>query len=207
MKQRPLRRDPFPGRCRRRKSAARFAGHSLCSTAACLQNERLPSDAEIMRGLAQKTRAAFTTNHPSPFGSLVVATGTRELLVRKLNRVVPENDPTCHAEVRTIRFACKKLRSPNLRGYTLYTTCEPCPMCMTACLWAGLDRVVYGTVVRHPGSPHPPLFDYHARAFVAKTQFKCEVDGPVEEELCRALVDDPVVLEYTRRLAERNIFI
>ena len=166
-----------------------------------------PSDARIIQDLARITRAGFTSDHPSPFGSLVVHTKTRRLLVRKLNRVVPENDPTCHAEVRTIRFACKKIGSPSLKGYTLYTTCEPCPMCMTACLWAGLDRVVYGTVVRPPNSPRPPLFDYDAKTFASKSQFKCVVDGPVEEALCRALVDDPVVQKYMSRLAKKNIHI
>ncbi len=160
-----------------------------------------------MRGLAAVTRAGFTSTHPSPFGALIVETRSRRLLMRKLNQVVPENDPTCHAEVRTIRFAAKKLGRPNLHGYTLYSTCEPCPMCMTACLWAGLDRVVYGTVVRPPDSPRPPLFDYSAKEFATKTRFKCVVDGPVEEKFCRALVDDPVVQRYMARLARRNIYI
>jgi tRNA(Arg) A34 adenosine deaminase TadA len=168
---------------------------------------RSPSDEEIIRGLAAVTRAAFAGPHPSPFGSLIVETRSRKLVTRKLNQVVPENDPTCHAEVRTIRFAAKKIGRASLKGYTLYSTCEPCPMCMTACLWAGLDRVVYGTVVRHPDSPEPPLFDYNAREFVTKTRFSCIVDGPVEEKLCRALVDDPVVQRYMARLAKRNIYI
>jgi tRNA(adenine34) deaminase len=167
----------------------------------------VPSDEEIIRGLAEVTRAGFATSHPSPFGALIVETKTRKLLMRKLNQVVPENDPTCHAEVRTIRFAAKKVGSPSLKGYTLYSTCEPCPMCMTACLWAGLDRVVYGTVVRPPNSPHPPLFDYSAKEFATKTRFKCVVDGPVEEKLCRALVDDPIVQRYMARLAKKNIHI
>ncbi len=160
-----------------------------------------------MRGLAALTRAGFKTNHPSPFGSLVVETKTRRLVVQKLNQVVPENDPTCHAEVRTIRFAAKKVGSPSLRGHTLYTTCEPCPMCMTACLWAGLDRVVYGTVVRRPDATGPRLFDYSAKEFVKKSLFSCVVDGPVEEQLCRGLVDDPIVQKYTAKLAKKHIFI
>ncbi|HEY0258018.1 MAG TPA: nucleoside deaminase [Candidatus Methylacidiphilales bacterium] len=167
----------------------------------------LPTDTEIIRGLAEVTRSGFASGHPSPFGSLIVETRTRRLLARKLNQVVPENDPTCHAEVRTIRFAAKKIGSPSLKGYTLYSTCEPCPMCMTACLWAGLDRVVYGTVVRAPDSPRPPLFDYSAKEFVKKSLFQCVVDGPVEEQLCRALVDDPVVQRYMAKLAKKHIYI
>ncbi len=182
--------------------------HKRCSTGRVPKKKTpLPSDEEIIRDLAKVTRAGFTSGHPSPFGSLIVETRTRRLLTRKLNQVVPENDPTCHAEVRTIRFAAKKVGSPSLKGYTLYSTCEPRPMCMTACLWAGLDRVVYGTVVRPPDSPWPPLFDYSAKEFAAKSQFKCVVEGPVEEKLCRALVDDPVVQRYMAKLAKKNIFI
>lgn len=166
------------------------------------------SDEELIRGLAAATRAGFKTSHPSPFGSLIVNSKTGKLLTRKLNRVVPDCDPTCHAEVRTIRYAARKLGTPYLKGYTLYTTCEPCPMCLTACLWAGLDRVVYGTVVRNPASKQPPLFDYSAKEFVKKSLiFKCQVDGPVEEALCRALVDDPVVQKYIAKLGKKNIHI
>jgi tRNA(Arg) A34 adenosine deaminase TadA len=165
------------------------------------------TDAEIIRELAALTRAGFKTSHPSPFGSEIVHTKTGKRLERRLNMVVPECDPTSHAEVRVIRYACKKVKKPNLNGYTLYTTCEPCPMCMTSCLWAGLDRVVYGTTVRKPGSTNPPLFDYSAKEFATKTLFKIQVDGPVEEELCRALVDDPIVRKYHDKLAKKKIFI
>lgn len=153
------------------------------------------------------TRAKLKTKHPSPFGSQIVNTKTSKLLARKLNNVIPDSDPTGHAEVRVIRDACKKIGSPRLSGYTLYTTCEPCPMCLTACIWAGLDRVVYGTVVRPPNSPHPPLFEYSAKDFAAKCRLPCVVDGPVEEALCRALVDDPLVQKYFAKLARKHIHI
>ena len=164
-------------------------------------------DIKNIREIVAATRAKLQSSHPSPFGSQIVATKTSKLLARKLNAVIPDLDPTCHAEVRVIRAACKKIGSPRLAGYTLYTTCEPCPMCLTACLWAGLDRVVYGTVVRPPDSPHPPLFDYSAKEFATRSQFRCVVEGPVEEELCRALVDDPIVQKYFAKLAKKHIHI
>ena len=160
-----------------------------------------------IRELVRATRAGLRTNHPTPFGAQISGTKTFKLLARRLNQVIPDLDPTGHAEVRVIRTACAKIGSPRLSGYTLYTTCEPCPMCMTACLWAGLDRVVYGTVVRRKDASEPPLFEYSAKAFVRKTRFSCVLDGPVEESLCRDLVDDPVVQKYFRKLAKKHLYV
>jgi tRNA(adenine34) deaminase len=164
-------------------------------------------DAAIIRRLAAKTRAGFRTVHPVPFGAQINRTRTGAPVVLALNQVVRTCDPTAHAEVRAIRLACRKLGRANLAGCTLYTTCEPCPMCLTAALMAGLDRVVYGTVVRRPDAKGPPLFDYSAKKFAARSQFRCQVTGPVEEALCRALVDDPVVREYVARHGRKGVFI
>jgi tRNA(Arg) A34 adenosine deaminase TadA len=164
-------------------------------------------DAAIIREIAAATRRGFTSSHPIPYGSQIHATKTGERLIRALNRVVPDNDPTSHAEVRAIRLASRKLKRPTLVGYTLYTTCEPCPMCMTAALFAGIDRVVYGTVVRHPDATGPRMFAYNAKDFVRDSSLKCRVDGPIEEALCRALVDDPIVQKYKKRCAKDKILL
>ncbi len=82
-----------------------------------------------------------------PFGALIVNTRTGERLMRAMNAMKRENDPSSHGETRTVRLACKKLKSPYLAGYTMYSTCEPCAMCMANALWAGLDRVVYGATI------------------------------------------------------------
>src|SRR5271155_1489116 len=100
-------------------------------------------DAARMRALAAWTRQTLQTPHPVPFGAEIVRTETGERLMRATNAVGEEHDTSAHAEVRTIRLACAELKSPSLRGYTLYTTCEPCPMCMAWALWARMDRVVY----------------------------------------------------------------
>jgi guanine deaminase len=76
-----------------------------------------------------------------PFGALVVRDGI--LLADGQNRVTRDNDPTAHAEVVAIRAACAAIGDFSLAGATLFTLCEPCPLCLAAALWARLDRVVY----------------------------------------------------------------
>lgn len=76
-----------------------------------------------------------------PFGAVIVKNGT--VIGSGHNRVTLDNDPTAHAEVTAIRHACKTLDDFNLSGCTLYASCEPCPMCMSAIYWARIDRVVY----------------------------------------------------------------
>ena len=76
-----------------------------------------------------------------PFGAVVVRADT--LVATGQNRVTRDLDPTAHAEVTAIRSACRTLATFALDGCTLYASCEPCPLCLTASLWARLDRVVY----------------------------------------------------------------
>ena len=76
-----------------------------------------------------------------PFGAVIVRAG--KIVARGWNQVTGTNDPTAHAEVVAIRKACKKLKTFKLEGCELYTSCEPCPMCLAAIYWAHLDRVYY----------------------------------------------------------------
>lgn len=76
-----------------------------------------------------------------PFGAVVVRDGV--VVATGQNRVTRDLDPTAHAEVTAIRTACRSLGTFALDGCTLYASCEPCPLCLTASLWARLDRVVY----------------------------------------------------------------
>jgi guanine deaminase len=76
-----------------------------------------------------------------PFAALVVQDGV--VVSTGQNRVTRDLDPTAHAEVTAIRDACRAVGAPALSGHTLYSSCEPCPLCLSACLWARLDRVVY----------------------------------------------------------------
>lgn len=77
-----------------------------------------------------------------PFGAVVVKDGT--IVGRGHNRVTSSNDPTAHAEIVAIREACATLKTFHLEGAELYTTCEPCPMCMAAIYWAKIATVYYG---------------------------------------------------------------
>ncbi|PWK77757.1 tRNA(Arg) A34 adenosine deaminase TadA [Mucilaginibacter oryzae] len=76
-----------------------------------------------------------------PFGAVIVKDGM--IVARSANRVVPTNDPTAHAEVSVIRLACQELGTYNLAGCEIYTSCEPCPMCLGAIYWARIDKIYY----------------------------------------------------------------
>jgi tRNA(Arg) A34 adenosine deaminase TadA len=77
-----------------------------------------------------------------PFGAVIVKDGM--IIARSANRVVPQNDPTAHAEISAIRLACQELGTYNLQGCVIYTSCEPCPMCLGAIYWAHIDTIYYG---------------------------------------------------------------
>jgi tRNA(Arg) A34 adenosine deaminase TadA len=76
-----------------------------------------------------------------PFGAVIVKDGM--IVARSANRVVSTNDPTAHAEVSVIRLACQELETYNLSGCEIYTSCEPCPMCLGAIYWARIDKIYY----------------------------------------------------------------
>lgn len=76
-----------------------------------------------------------------PFGAVIVKNG--KLIAKSANKVTLTNDPTAHAEVSAIRLACKKLQTFDLSGCVIYTSCEPCPMCLGAIYWARLDTIYY----------------------------------------------------------------
>lgn len=82
-------------------------------------------------------------NEGGPFGCVVVKDGT--IIGKGYNKVTSTNDPTAHAEVTAIREACNYLNSFQLEGCEIYTTCEPCPMCLGAIYWARPDKVYFGT--------------------------------------------------------------
>ena len=93
---------------------------------------------EAIRISNQKMRG----NHGGPFGAVVVR--QRKILGRGWNRVTSSNDPTAHAEIMAIRQACRRLKTFQLEDCEIYSSCEPCPMCLAAIYWARLKRVYYG---------------------------------------------------------------
>ena len=84
----------------------------------------------------------FEKNYGGPFGACIVKDG--EIIGKGINQVIKNNDPTAHAEVMAIRNACKKLETYDLTGCVLYTSCYPCPMCLSAIIWANIKKVYYG---------------------------------------------------------------
>jgi len=84
----------------------------------------------------------FDKNYGGPFGACVVKDG--KIIGKGINRVIKDNDPTAHAEVVAIRNACKTIKSHDLSGCELYTSCYPCPMCLSAIIWANIKKVYYG---------------------------------------------------------------
>lgn len=87
----------------------------------------------------------INSNHGGPFGSVVVKEG--KIIGRGHNKVLFNNDPTCHGEIEAIRDACRNTENHDLSGCVLYTTAEPCPMCRGAILWANIEKVYYGCTI------------------------------------------------------------
>ena len=80
-------------------------------------------------------------NGGGPFGSIIVKSD--KIIAEGSNKVTSNNDPTAHGEIVAIREACKKLNNFSLNGCELYSTCEPCPMCLSAIYWARIDKIYY----------------------------------------------------------------
>lgn len=160
-------------------------------------------DRARMAALVAFTARSLRAERPRPFGASIVHTKSGELLLRALNAVAQEFDPSAHAEVRAIRKATKRLKQLSLKGYTLYTTCEPCPMCMSAALWSGLDRVVYGATIED-ANRHCNQIQIPATEVAVRSDMRCVVDGPVLREECYALFTDPRMMRAFRLWSTRK---
>ncbi len=91
---------------------------------------------------AAELSIASIENGGGPFGAVIVKSG--EIIAESSNSVTKDNDPTAHAEVNTIRKACKQLNTFDLTGCEIYSSCEPCPMCLSAIYWAHIDTLYFG---------------------------------------------------------------
>lgn len=94
---------------------------------------------EIAKGLAKDN---LKTNAGGPFGACIVKNG--EIIGKGSNQVLAKNDPTAHAEIMAIREACQNVNSYDLSNCELYTSCYPCPMCLSAIIWSNIKTVYYG---------------------------------------------------------------
>jgi guanine deaminase len=102
-------------------------------------SDHIPDDTWLARAIDLATENV--ANGGGPFGAVLVRDGA--LIAEGQNRVTANLDPTAHAEVVAIREACQVIGDFSLAGATLYASCEPCPLCLSAALWARVDRVVY----------------------------------------------------------------
>lgn len=97
---------------------------------------------EYMKIAVEQAEHGIRAGHGGPFGCVIVKDGT--VIGKGHNEVIRMNDPTCHGEIMAIRSACNTLGTFDLTGCELYTTAEPCPMCLGAILWANIRKVYYG---------------------------------------------------------------
>jgi len=142
-------------------------------------------DPALMRRALDLALDAVRSGTGGPFGALVVRDG--HVVATGQNRVTSTNDPTAHAEIVAIRAACRQLESFHLQGCVLYASCEPCPMCLAAALWARVDAVYYAGTREDA-----------ARAGFDDARFHRELAAPSgERSLC---------MEQTMREAAREAF-
>jgi tRNA(Arg) A34 adenosine deaminase TadA len=178
-----LNKCPAAGRARSVINCAMALSASATSRVTAVDEVR-------MREIYEFTARTLATRRPVPFGALIVNTRTGERLMRATNAVLRESDPSAHGETRTVRLACKKLKRPSLAGYTMYSTCEPCPMCMANALWARLDRVVFGATIED-ANRFVVQIHISAKEVTRRSDMPCIVDGPVLRELCNTLFTHP----------------
>lgn len=98
---------------------------------------------KYMKECIEISKKGVQNDEGGPFGACIVDKNNNIISISN-NTVLKDNDPTAHAEVNAIRMACKKINSYDLSDYILYTNCEPCPMCLSAIIWANIKTVYYG---------------------------------------------------------------
>ena len=118
-------------------------GQTLCNQD--LMNINNMERIELMRLAIAEAREGIHAGHGGPFGTVIVKDG--KIVGRGHNCVLLLNDPTCHGEVSAIRDAGKNLGTFDLSGCELYTTGEPCHMCLCACMWANISKIYYGCTI------------------------------------------------------------
>jgi len=95
----------------------------------------------FMQRAAELSLKGAKGGHGGPFGAIIVK--EREILGEGYNQVITSHDPTAHAEIIAIRQACRNINSFDLTGTVIFTSCEPCPMCLSAIYWANIDKIYF----------------------------------------------------------------
>lgn len=105
---------------------------------------------KFMQKAKNNALKGITKKEGGPFGAIIVDK-EGNIIANGNNKVIKNTDPTAHAEIVAIRNACKKLKTYDLSEYILYTSCEPCPMCLSAIIWANIKHVYYGCTKKDAG--------------------------------------------------------
>lgn len=134
---------------------------------------------ELMLRAVRLSAEQMRAGAGGPFGALIVRDG--QVIAEGWNRVTSANDPTAHAEVSAIRAACAALGTFSLAGCEIFTSCEPCPMCLAAIYWARLDRITYANTREGAaaiGFDDSLIYDEVAKAIGARTIPAVRMDLP-----------------------------
>lgn len=145
------------------------------------------NDADYMRLAIEKTREGIAAGQ-SPFGSVIVHEG--RVVASTHNTVWLTTDPTAHAEVNCIRAAAKALKSIALHGCTLYSTTEPCPMCLAAIHWAKIERVVFGATIADAAAAGFCELFVSAKDLATMGHSPLRVESGLLQAECAALFDE-----------------
>jgi guanine deaminase len=145
------------------------------------------TDADYMRLAIDKTREGIEAGQ-SPFGSAIIRGS--EIVAVTHNTVWKTTDPTAHAEVNCIRAAATKLKTIALQGCTLYSTTEPCPMCLSAIHWAKIERVVFGATIADAADAGFQELFVPAKELAAMGRSPLKVECGLLQAECAALFDE-----------------
>lgn len=132
-----------------------------------------------------KAAIEIAEQNSTPFGA-ALAMGD-EIFATAANQTGELHDPTAHAELLVIRKLCSQLKKTDLSGFTLYTTCEPCPMCMSAVIWAKIETVYYGCDIPSITEKMPQI-DIRSRDINEKSFHNVTINGGVLESRCMELL-------------------
>ena len=142
------------------------------------------NDVQWMRQAIEKTREGVAAGQ-SPFGAVIVRGS--QLICAAHNTVCRDCDPTAHAEINAIRAAAKLLAAIGLPGCEMFTTCEPCPMCLSALHWAKLDRVVFGASIADATAAGFSELPVPVRVLAEMGGSPLRVEGGLLADECREL--------------------
>ncbi|MDE5547315.1 MAG: nucleoside deaminase [Anaeroplasmataceae bacterium] len=151
----------------------------------------MSAEKKFMQMAIQEAQNGIRKGHGGPFGAVIVKNGV--VIGKGHNQVVKNNDPTCHGEIMAIHKACKTIQSFDLSGCELYTTGEPCPMCLAAILWANISKVYYGCTIEDTAKIgfRDSIFYQFQKDEEAKSKFAKMLD----REDCLKLYDEYMNIE------------